>query len=122
VLQCHDFLIVLFQNNILIGEKGIVRITDFGLTRYTDWTTGGLTGLSNTHSKSERFTAPELHSPAAMGLTVFKRTYASDVYAFACTCVEVNLLSFCKIFQGVSNMIKTALFHEETVLQLADNP
>ena len=34
--------------------------------------------------------APELHSPKSVGLERFVRTYATDVYAFACICVEVS--------------------------------
>lgn len=33
--------------------------------------------------------APELHDPKAFGLER-PRSYASDVYAFACVCIEVN--------------------------------
>lgn len=34
--------------------------------------------------------APELHFPKHFGLDAFKQTYASDIYAFACTCLEVR--------------------------------
>jgi hypothetical protein len=46
-----------------------------------------------------RWMAPELHRPndvglEMLGLEIFKfaRTFAIDVYAFACVCVEVGLL------------------------------
>jgi hypothetical protein len=34
--------------------------------------------------------APELHRPEAFGLELFQRTYATDVFAFGCVCLEVS--------------------------------
>lgn len=35
------------------------------------------------------FTAPELIDPEELGFTSRRPTYASDIYSFACTCIEV---------------------------------
>jgi hypothetical protein len=34
--------------------------------------------------------APELHNPECAGLERFDRTLATDIYAFACVCLEVR--------------------------------
>ena len=36
--------------------------------------------------------APELIDPAMFGLAKFRRTRATDIYSFACVCVEVRIL------------------------------
>jgi serine/threonine protein kinase len=72
--------------NIFIDETWGVQIADFGLAIISDAT-------SNTQTVNGRGTirwmAPELHFPSAFELQFFTPTYASDVYAFACTCLEV---------------------------------
>ncbi|KAF7366667.1 hypothetical protein MSAN_00924600 [Mycena sanguinolenta] len=45
---------------------------------------------STNHAGSTRWLAPELIQPGAFGCDRFVRTYASDVYAFACVCLELH--------------------------------
>ncbi|KAJ7760919.1 kinase-like domain-containing protein [Mycena metata] len=69
--------------NILIDDKEHAQITDFGLATVTDATRGA---TSTTQRGSLRWMAPEL---LVDELQEFKRTKASDVYAFACLCIEI---------------------------------
>ncbi|KAL0953745.1 hypothetical protein HGRIS_004935 [Hohenbuehelia grisea] len=73
--------------NILVNDSGHACIADFGLTVFTD--TLSYTGSSSSYSGSARWMAPELLYPACLGLEKFRRTKASDVYSFACVCVEL---------------------------------
>lgn len=75
------------QGNILINDEWQACLADFGLARVSDLTVG--THTSNHHG-STRWMAPELHDPDAFGLGRFLRTPESDVYAFACVCMEVG--------------------------------
>jgi serine/threonine protein kinase len=79
--------------NILISDDGNACLADFGLTTTifeADSTVGGLTSSSN-HGGSVRWFAPELIQPKSFGCERFSRTTASDVYAYACVCLEVLL-------------------------------
>ncbi|KAJ7607137.1 kinase-like domain-containing protein, partial [Mycena polygramma] len=69
-------------NNVLIDDAEHARLADFGLAIVTDATLGT---TSTTHRGSLRWMAPELHDYELE----FKRTEASDVYAFACLCIEI---------------------------------
>ncbi|KAJ7646809.1 kinase-like domain-containing protein [Roridomyces roridus] len=71
--------------NILINEHWSACLSDFGLSSFNTATTSKRT---STRSGSIYWMAPELISPERFGLQ-FSRTPASDVYAFACVCVEV---------------------------------
>ncbi|KAJ7266630.1 kinase-like domain-containing protein [Mycena rebaudengoi] len=68
--------------NTLIDSAEHVQLADFGLAVVTDATIGT---TSTTQHGSSRWMAPELLNPELE----FKRTRASDVYAFACLCVEI---------------------------------
>jgi serine/threonine protein kinase len=46
-------------------------------------------GTSN-RTGSLRWMAPELHQPKCVGLDSFKRTPATDIYAFAIVCIEAR--------------------------------
>jgi serine/threonine protein kinase len=76
-----------FQNNILINGRHQVRLADFGLSVPVEWTTTGISLLTATTSGSQRFMAPELHRLDSQD---FRRTFESDVYAFACVSIEVG--------------------------------
>jgi serine/threonine protein kinase len=60
---------------------------DFGLTVFAD-KTGSFDGTFEVGAQP--WMAPELLDPQKMGLESFQRTFASDIYAFACVCVEVS--------------------------------
>lgn len=94
-------LIVTPQANILIDGDGNIRIADFGLSVFHD-ATGRK--ASNEYG-AVRWMAPELFTD----LADFKRTKESDVYAFACTLLEVGiqrrpprfqLLNFTQLYTG----------------------
>ncbi|EIN11538.1 kinase-like protein, partial [Punctularia strigosozonata HHB-11173 SS5] len=71
-------------SNILVDEQGNIRLADFGLAELTEcWCAGSTVGQGST-----RYMGPELHDPDSFGL-VFKRTYASDMYALACLFLEM---------------------------------
>ncbi|KAJ7266685.1 kinase-like domain-containing protein [Mycena rebaudengoi] len=68
--------------NVLIDSGEHAQLADFGLAVVTDATTGT---TSTTQRGSLRWMAPELLNHELES----KRTRASDVYAFACLCVEI---------------------------------
>ncbi|KAF7336076.1 Kinase-like protein [Mycena sanguinolenta] len=76
--------------NILITDDKHACLSDFGLaTTIADAdSTMGVTSSSN-HAGSVRWFAPELIEPTNFGCTKFIRTKASDVYAYACVCIEL---------------------------------
>ncbi|KAJ7721725.1 kinase-like domain-containing protein [Mycena maculata] len=67
--------------NILIDKDGRACLSDFGLAVFID----SETKSSSAHGGSLRWMAPEL---VQIGVP-FKRTTASDVWAFGCVCGEV---------------------------------
>ncbi|KAJ7328342.1 kinase-like domain-containing protein [Mycena albidolilacea] len=69
--------------NVLIDDGEHAQLADFGLAIVTDATLGT---TSTTQAGSFRWMAPELYDPR---LESKKRTKASDVYAFACLCIEI---------------------------------
>ncbi|KAJ7203038.1 kinase-like domain-containing protein, partial [Mycena pura] len=84
----HDQKIVhgdLRGSNILVDDDDHASLTDFGLTVLSDATTQSQNGAG-----SVRWMAPEILNPDAFGLEDYKRTTASDIYAFACVCLEAR--------------------------------
>ncbi|KAJ7760609.1 kinase-like domain-containing protein [Mycena maculata] len=69
--------------NVLIDNGEHAQLADFGLAIVTDATLGT---TSTTSDGSWRWMAPELFDLQAESK---KRTKASDVYAFACLCIEI---------------------------------
>ncbi|KAJ7694802.1 kinase-like domain-containing protein [Mycena rosella] len=67
--------------NILVDDEGNARLADFGLASYANATV-----KSSARAGSLRWMAPELLDP---GCLTFRRTFATDVYAFACVCYEL---------------------------------
>jgi serine/threonine protein kinase len=81
-------------NNILISDDYRAVLSDFGLATTiqegdADTTAGALVSSSH-RAGSLRWFAPELISPEQFGCQKFMRTRATDVYAFACVCLEVR--------------------------------
>ncbi|KAJ7777779.1 kinase-like domain-containing protein [Mycena olivaceomarginata] len=70
--------------NILIDARGRACLTDFGLAAFVE---SDVTIKSSTRSGSVRWMAPELLSPPP-GVS-FRRTTASDLWAFGCVCGEI---------------------------------
>ncbi|KAJ7620606.1 kinase-like domain-containing protein [Mycena polygramma] len=70
--------------NILINEDWSACLADFGLSAFSDATAS----MTTNRAGSLYWMAPELLDPERFG-NKFSRTPASDVYAFACVCLEV---------------------------------
>ncbi|KAJ7916171.1 kinase-like domain-containing protein, partial [Mycena leptocephala] len=89
--------------NILLDDQGHARLADFGLTVFAD---GPLAPTNR--GGSARWMAPELLDPKSCGLDVFKRTFASDIYSFACVCLELYTGEppFSKIFSDGAVLLK----------------
>ncbi|KAJ7301173.1 kinase-like domain-containing protein, partial [Mycena albidolilacea] len=77
-------------NNILISDDGNACLSDFGLaTTFSEAdSTAGMTSSSNRAGSIQWF-APELIQPQSFGCERFVRTTATDVYAYACVCLEL---------------------------------
>jgi serine/threonine protein kinase len=78
------------QANILIDENWHPQLADFGLTLFAENSHYNTTDQGGTM----RYMAPELIHPDHFGMT-YRRTYASDIYAYACLCIEVNISWSC---------------------------
>ncbi|KAJ7468639.1 kinase-like domain-containing protein [Mycena latifolia] len=78
--------------NILVSDDWHVFLADFGLATIADTasTTSGVLTSTSHHAGSARWLAPELIQPTSFGCDKFQRTPASDVYAFACVCLELH--------------------------------
>ncbi|KAJ7779672.1 kinase-like domain-containing protein [Mycena metata] len=82
-------------NNILISDDYHACLADFGLATTVrdddgETTTVGALSSSADHAGSARWFAPELIAPEEFGCERFNRTRATDVYAFACVCLELE--------------------------------
>ncbi|KDQ53212.1 hypothetical protein JAAARDRAFT_39587 [Jaapia argillacea MUCL 33604] len=70
---------------IFLDDSCHVLLADFGLTNFADATKV----VTTVHRDgSTRWMAPELLAPKKFGIS-FQRSFASDVYAFGCVCLEV---------------------------------
>ncbi|KAJ7171404.1 kinase-like domain-containing protein [Mycena filopes] len=76
--------------NILVDEAGHACLTDFGLTIVNDVTTA----QTRSGSGCVRWMAPETLHPEAFGVQNRPRTFASDIFAFGCTCLEASNAPF----------------------------
>ncbi|KAJ6475700.1 kinase-like domain-containing protein [Mycena vitilis] len=83
--------------NILLDDQGHARLVDFGLAVFAD---GPLAPTNR--GGSVRWMAPELLNPESCGFSTFRRTFASDIYAFACVCLELytGKPPFSEIYEG----------------------
>ncbi|KAJ7263064.1 kinase-like domain-containing protein [Mycena rebaudengoi] len=87
--------------NILIDNENHVRLADFGLARFAH------SPLAPTNrGGSTRWMAPELLHPESCGMKEFRRTFSSDIYSFACVCLETGKPPFSEIEIEVAVMFK----------------
>ncbi|KAJ6500529.1 kinase-like domain-containing protein, partial [Mycena sanguinolenta] len=73
--------------NILINDNGQACLADFGLTGFIESDTTNKE--TSTRQGSARWMSPELLCPPPPEMH-FKRTTASDIWAFGCVCCEVQ--------------------------------
>jgi len=93
----------LHGGNVLVNDDNTICLTDFGMALIADATSYN---YGSTHGGGAMFwQAPEVIDPDHFGMGSRRTTYASDVFSFACTCVE--------LYRG------TALFSNLTLLQFA---
>jgi serine/threonine protein kinase len=79
----------LVQANVFVSVDQHVQLADFGLAGLGDTMTTAAATATN-QATSLRWAAPELHNWEALGFPSFRRTRATDVYAFGGLCLEVN--------------------------------
>lgn len=81
----------LHAGNVLVDENGAIRLTDFGMSLIAEGTAYNYG--SHHGGGATRWSAPELFDPEAFGLESSRPTFQSDIYAFACVCIEVWIFS-----------------------------
>ncbi|KAJ3485618.1 hypothetical protein NLI96_g4827 [Meripilus lineatus] len=84
--------------NILVDSTGKMRLADFGLAVIAE---AGQSLTVTTRGGAFGWLAPELIDPESFGLDSTRPTFASDVYSFACVCIE--LFSCQSPFVGVGD-------------------
>jgi len=72
--------------NILVDEKENIRLADFGLARLAAHQANTMT---SGHPTNGQWAAPELLDPGHFDLKSGRPTRESDVYSFACVCIEL---------------------------------
>jgi serine/threonine protein kinase len=68
-----------------------VLIADFGLAGLGDTMTVAA-ATTTSEDRTIRWSAPELHDPESCGFDKFRRTRATDIYAFGCIALEVSMV------------------------------
>ncbi|KAJ7455426.1 kinase-like domain-containing protein [Mycena latifolia] len=77
--------------NILVSDDGDACSADFGLSSACEpHSVANIILRSTDRAGSARWFAPELIFPTDFGCERFVRTTASDVYAFACVCLQLH--------------------------------
>ena len=72
-----------------MDDDGHARLADFGMALIADATAYNYGSVHG--GGAVRWKAPELLDPEELGLPTSRPTFASDVYSFACTCVQVSV-------------------------------
>jgi len=75
------------QQNVLVNNMGYAMLSDFGLSWILDGLPSGHT--TSVQGGTLRYLAPELMGGSDPDEHVYPTT-KSDVFAFACTCVQVG--------------------------------
>lgn len=77
---CSGHRLTSGQGNILIDEALHPRLSDLGLSNFSDTTDAS---ASTAVMGARRFMAPEIHRPEQFNLKRVRHTTASDVFSFA---------------------------------------
>jgi len=72
--------------NLLVDQNESIRLADFGLARLVETLGHTMTSGSPTNTQ---WTAPEVLNPEYFGSKSTRVTERSDVYSFACVCIEL---------------------------------
>lgn len=78
------------KSNIFVDVQHHARLADFGLVSLGGDSAATRLFTTTKEAGSIRYMAPELHDPERYGETEFRRTRASDVYAYGGLCYEVE--------------------------------
>lgn len=70
-----------------MDKHGCARLADFGMALISESTAYGYASLHG--GGATRWKAPELLDPEEFGLENSRPTCQSDIFSFACICVEV---------------------------------
>ena len=76
--------------NILIDDSGRALVAGFGNAVVANGTASVYSYRSSYGDGSIRWTAPELLDPEEFDMESSRPTRRSDIYSFACLCVEVS--------------------------------
>ena len=109
------------QGNVLMGDHFVPKLTDFGLSTLHGAGTSTL-GTNSGHAGTLRFMAPELFTEGPVQVS-----FASDMYAFGCVCIEVCVSHSSPPSSSMeltyrSTQISTALYREITIPDLGRFP
>lgn len=64
-----------------------MQLSDFGISLFSESTS--ITEGPQHPNPSHEYRPPEFHDPESFGLTAYKPTVESDIYALAMLCIEV---------------------------------
>ena len=81
------------QSNILIDDREQPRISNLGIEAVNDLQAAELYKSTTKGNESVRWQAPELLNPSRFECVKAVPTTRTDVYAFACLCIEVSTMA-----------------------------
>lgn len=84
----------------MIDEHYKPRIADFGLAKAIDTQASTMAMSSFNGRGTMRWQAPELLNSGLYDGMISDVSTKSDVYAFACLCLEVRLINICSCYTG----------------------
>ena len=100
ILQRSDFWAHIKQVDILIDDNDSVRISDFGLSTFSDVTAGQYATVAG---GATPWLPPETFDPERFGFENHRQTPEGDIYSFACVWIEVSIHMFLCDLLGLMN-------------------
>ena len=71
----------------MINNDGLACLADLGLSAFSDIKSRQ---FATVRGGADAWLPPEILLPEDFGLTSDRQTHKSDIYSFACVCVEVS--------------------------------